>query len=55
MKVYVIKHIYDEDGGFRDPVCVSDVLGFCTSEDKAKEICEKYSNEHVYDVPYQEL
>ena len=55
MKVYVVKHIYDEDGGFGDPVRVSDVLGFCTSEDKAKEICKKYSNEHVYDVPYEEL
>lgn len=55
MKVYVIKHGYDVDGGFGDPVAISDVIGFCTTEDKAKEICEKYSNEHVYDTPYYGL
>ena len=55
MNVYVIKHEYEIDGGFGDAVDVSDVIGFCTTEDKAKEICEKYSNGHVYDVPYQEL
>ena len=30
-KIYVIKHIYDVDGGFGDAVAVEDVIGFCDS------------------------
>ena len=54
-KIYVIKHLYDEDGGFGDSVPVSEVIGFCTSKAKAQKYVEKYENEHIYASPYSEL
>ena len=53
--VYVILHCYTVDGGFGDSVAVEDVIGFVTSEEEAKEYCEKYDSTHVYDEPYAEL
>ena len=54
-KIYVIKHIYDVDGGFGDAVAMEEVIGFCTSEEEAQKYVEKYQNEHVYDRPYSDL
>ena len=54
-KFYGIYHCYDVDGGFGDAVGVRDLLFISESESDAKAYAEKWSNEHVYDVPYAKL
>ena len=53
--MFAIIHEYTVDGGYGDDICTRDIVGLVKTEKEAKEYCERYSNEHVYDVPYAEL
>lgn len=55
MEIYLIKHVYDVDGGFGDAITNEEVIGYVTSQDEAVEYCEKYSKPFVYDTPYANL
>lgn len=55
MCIYEVKHEYDVDGGFGDAVSCSDTIAIFSTEEKAYEFVEKYSNPHVYDSPYADL
>lgn len=52
-----IFHQYDIDGGFGDAIPQEDLLGYIEvdSEEDAKAYCDKWSVDHVYDIPYNEL
>ena len=56
MSMYIIKHVYDVDGGFGDAIGKEDVVGIveCTKEQIDKFI-EKYDKPVVYDEPYMGL
>lgn len=56
MKTYIIKHIYDVDGGFGDAVTKESIVGIvnCTAEE-IKEFLDKYSKPLPYDEPYSIL
>lgn len=53
--IYVIKHLYDIDGGYGDAIGCESIIGYTTSESEANEYIERYSNPIVYDIPYNEL
>ena len=55
MKLYIIKHEFDVDGGFGDGVRKTEVVCLTLDKEKAEAFVEKYSDEHVYDKPYDEL
>ena len=55
MKVYIVKHEYDEDGGFGDAIAVSDVLCGFTNKAEAEAFVSAYSKPRVYDRPYADL
>lgn len=55
MEVYIVKHVYDVDGGFGDAICVSDVLCGFTNKTEAEAFVGAYSKPHVYDRPYSNL
>lgn len=54
-KIFAVIHVYDTDGGFGDAVTQEKVLFVTSDEEMAKKYVEENSNEHVYDVPYDEL
>lgn len=55
MKVYIVKHVYDEDGGFGDAIGVENVLCGFMSEAEAESFVSKYAKPHIYDRPYADL
>lgn len=55
MKVYIVKHVYDVDGGFGDAIGEEDVLCGFTSKSEAEAFVKAYEKPHVYDRPYAEL
>ena len=55
MKLYGIWHGWDVEGGLGMAVSAIDLIAITESEEVAKEYVEKWSNEHVYDTPYDEL
>lgn len=55
MIIYVIKHLYDVDGGFGDAITREEILGAVTDKAKAEEYVAKYSKPEVYAKPYDEL
>lgn len=55
-KIYIIKHIYDVDGGFGDAIYSEEVAGLVKcSEEEIKNFVEEFNKPEVYDVPYSEL
>jgi hypothetical protein len=55
MEVYIVKHVYEVDGGFGDAVGVEDVLCGFASKAEAETFVSKYANPHIYDRPYANL
>ena len=55
MKLYGIWHEWDIAGEFGEAVDMSSLIAVTESEEIAKDYVEKWSNEHVYDTPYDEL
>lgn len=55
-KLYIVRHIYDVDGGFGDAISNENVVGVvrCT-EEEIKNFENKYGKTEVYDVPYADL
>lgn len=54
-KVYIIKELYDVDGGFGDAVVQENVMFVTMNGELAKAYVEKYSKPVVYDKPYAYL
>lgn len=54
-KLFGVYHEYEVDGGFGDAVGQRDLIGVTDDEDEAKAYVNKWSNDHVYDKPYDEL
>lgn len=54
-KFYGIFHEFYVDGGYGDAVYVEEMLGIVSDEETAKKYVEKYSNPHIYNIPYDEL
>lgn len=55
MKLFGVYHEWDTDGGFGDAVGQKDLIGVTNSEEEAKAYVEKWSNDHIYDKPYDYL
>ena len=55
MKIYLIVHEYDRDGGFGDAIGCREVLGAFTDKAKAEEFAERWNTPTVYDRPYASL
>jgi hypothetical protein len=55
MKIYNVIHQYDVDGGFGDAISQHKLLFITTSKEVAEQFVNKYTNPHVYDIPYSEL
>lgn len=55
MKVYIVKHEYDVDGGIGDAIGKEDVLCGFTSEAEAEAFVSAYEKPHIYDQPYDDL
>ena len=55
MDVYIVKHVYDEDGGFGDAVSVEEVLCGFVNKAEAEAFVSTYEKPHVYDQPYADL
>lgn len=55
MKVYIVKHVYDVDGGFGDAIGEEDVLCGFASKAEAEAFVSAYERPHVYDRPYNDL
>ena len=55
MKIYLIKHLYDVDGGFGDSISNETILGAFNDKETAEKYVEKWDNPHVYSKPYDEL
>lgn len=54
-RLYVIKHIYDVDGGFGDAIHSEDILFTTLDKNLAEAYISKYSHPVVYDRPYNDL
>lgn len=55
MKIYNVVHLYDVDGGFGDAVSQHKILFTTTSKEVAEQFVNKYTNPHIYEIPYSEL
>lgn len=55
MEIYQVIHTYDVDGGFGDAVGCEDVIATFEKAEDAEAFVNRYSNGHVYDIPYAEL
>ena len=55
MKIYIIYHDYDVDGGYGDAVDQHEILWICKDEEEAKAYVERWDNPKVYDKPYASL
>ena len=55
MKIYIIIHCYDVDGGFGDAIPDETPLFATKSKTKAEAYVAKYSNPEVYASPYADL
>lgn len=53
--IFLVYHVYDVDGGFGDAISKKDLVAAFKTEDLAKQFVEKYSNDEVYEIPYDEL
>lgn len=54
-KIYQVVHLYDEDGGFGDPVTCKDVIGATTDKALAEAYVRRYNKPAVYAEPYSYL
>ena len=54
-KIYLVKHLYDVDGGFGDAVENEEVIAIYSNKFVAKRFVKKWNNPHVYDEPYESL
>ena len=54
-RLYVVKHVYDTDGGFGDAIYQEDVLFTTLDKALAESYIAKYSNPVIYDRPYSNL
>ena len=55
MKVYVVMNQFTTDGGFGDAIYGEQIVFITTNKEKALEYVKKWSDPHVYDIPYDEL
>jgi hypothetical protein len=55
MKIYLVMHNYDVDGGYGDAIGTTDVVAAFDNEVAANAFVEKYNNLHVYKSPYDNL
>ena len=55
MKVYIIYHDYDVDGGYGDATDQHEILWICKDEEEAKAYIERWNKPEVYDNPYDSL
>lgn len=55
-KLYAIYHIYDEDGGFGDAVCIRDMVGVVwATKEELDAFLKQWDKMEVYDIPYATL
>lgn len=58
MLVYIVKHLYDDDGGFGDAIWNEETVAVFSSEELAKRFVEERFEIHettIYDHPYADL
>lgn len=55
MKIYLIAHQFDVDGGFGDAVQQECVLFATPSKEEANRYVERYNEPRIYDKPYDAL
>ena len=55
MKIYVIEHCYDVDGGFGDAIPTRMSICAFKTKEQAEVFVSKNSNPHVYGHPYDDL
>lgn len=55
MKIYLIIHSYDVDGGFGEAVNKEEILFATTNREDAEKYCRKYDKPFIYDSPYADL
>ena len=55
MAVYIVKHVYEVDGGFGDAIGTEEVLCGFTNKAEAEAFVSAYSKPHVYRRPYDNL
>ena len=55
MKIYIVKHAYEVDGGFGDCVPIEAIVCTFSNEEDAKLFCDTYSDTHTYSRPYADL
>ena len=55
MKIYLIIHSYDVDGGFGDAVSKEEILFATSNKEDAEEYCRKYNDPCIYESSYEDL
>lgn len=55
IKVFMVKHCYDEDGGFGDAVSKEECLMIFKKKEDAELFVRNFENPHIYEKPYDEL
>ena len=56
-KVFIVKHMFDVDGGFGDAIPSEEIVGIFLNRQEAEEIVQKYGlgDGEVYGKPYNYL
>lgn len=55
-KLWAVKHIFEVDGGFGDPIGQERVVGYVFGTDsEIAEFLEKWNKPKIYDKPYASL
>lgn len=55
MKIYLIIHSYDVDGGFGDAVSKEEILFATSNKEDAEEYRRKYNDPCIYESSYEDL
>ena len=54
-KIYVVKHIYDVDGGYGDAVYNEEIVFITSNKEEAEAWVEHWDHSFTYNTPYAEL
>lgn len=55
MKIYVVKHYYDVDGGYGDAIYNEETVFVTSNKEEAEAWVEHWHHPFTYDTPYAEL
>lgn len=55
MKIYIVQHVLDVDGGFGDAVTKEEKVAAFSSREDAEDFVKKYEFPNIYDRPYANL